>query len=206
MKTEDDSRHRQFFWGLSNGIIVLALATVFWFGIVAAFGGRPWMLPMALSIVVLTPALLFGAIRVRRSAKGFGMADLKRAQGPGRDEIQRIRVCFRWATLVQALVISLVVGLAMHYHREDLVWPGIGLGVSLHFLPLAWAFHVRIYYATAIAGGAISLAALLAPSASLDATTRIVFLGLGMGICMSATALYAALRANRLASGWDDAA
>lgn len=205
MNTQHDLRHRQFFWGLSNGVIVLTLATAYWFGLAAASGSSAWMLPIAVLIGVSLPALLFGAIRVRRKAGGFGIADLKRAEGTHREEIRRIRAGFRWTTLAQTAMVSTAVGLAMHYQRQDLVWPGIALAVSLHFIPLGWLFHMRAYYVTALGGSAISLGALLAPAALLDAPARAVYLGLGMGASVSITAVYAVLRADRLVTMWDDA-
>jgi hypothetical protein len=204
MDVLDDSRRRQFFWGLSNGIVVLALATAFWFGIAAAFAPRAWIVPVTVLSGVSTLALLYGAVRVRRKAGGFGIADLKRAEGSRREEIRGMRVCFLWAAVAETLAVSIGVGLAMHYHRQDQVWPAIGLGVSLHFAPLAWVFRVRVYYATALVGSAICLAALLTPAAVLGADARTVFLGLAMGICVSGTAGFAVLRADRMAAAWDE--
>ena len=183
----------------------MTLATAYWFGLAAASGSSAWMLPIAVLIGVSLPALLFGAIRVRRKAGGFGIADLKRAEGTHREEIRRIRAGFRWTTLAQTAMVSTAVGLAMHYQRQDLVWPGIALAVSLHFIPLGWLFHMRAYYVTALGGSAISLGALLAPAALLDAPARAVYLGLGMGASVSITAVYAVLRADRLVTMWDDA-
>ena len=40
-----------------------------------------------------------------------------------------------------------------------MIWPSIGLIVSVHFAPLARLFHVRAYYTTALAGTIVSLLA-----------------------------------------------
>lgn len=198
MDALDDFPRRQFFWGLSNGIVVLAMAAAIWFGIAAAFAPRVWAIPVAVLGGASAVALLFGAARVRRKAAGFGFADLERAEGSRRDEIRKIRVGFLWTTVAETLAATIAAGLAMYCRRPDLLWPAIGLVVSLHFIPLAWIFHVRAYYATAVAGSAICLAALLTPAAVLGAGPRTVCLGLAMGMCVSATGGFAALRADRM--------
>ena len=204
MDTLEDSRRRQFFWGLSNGIVVLAMAAAIWFGIAAAFAPRVWIVPLTALSGASAAALLFGAVRVRRKAAGFGFADLERAEGSRREENRKIGVGFLWTTVAETLAAATAAGLAMSFHRPDLLWPGIGLAVSLHFIPLAWIFHVRVYYATAVVGSAICLAALLTPAAALGAGPRTVCLGLAMGLCVSATGGWAALRADRMVAAWAD--
>jgi len=201
MEIPDDSR-RQFYWGLSQGIAVLALATAFWFGIAAAFSSRAWKVPVTVLSGGSTVALLFGAARVRRKAAGFGIADLGRAEGRRREATRRIRVGFIRTTVGETLGALIAAGLAMSNHRPDLLWPGIGLVVSLHFAPLAWMFRVPVYYATAVVGSAICLAALLAPAEALNAGSRTVLLGLAMGTCVSASAVCAVLRADPMAEAW----
>ena len=47
----------------------------------------------------------------------------------------------------------------VHTGADELIFPSIGLIVSLHFAPLAHLFYVRAYYFTAIAGVIITLSA-----------------------------------------------
>ena len=54
---------------------------------------------------------------------------------------------------------ALVAGLAYGLHHPELVAPGIGLVVGLHFIPLARFFHVPAYFGTAAAMIVANLAA-----------------------------------------------
>jgi hypothetical protein len=57
--------------------------------------------------------------------------------------------------------IVLVGGICSALNRTDLIWPLIGLVVSLHFLPLGWLFGVRPYYLFAVLGTVITLGSIL---------------------------------------------
>ncbi len=194
MNTSDTLSHRQFIWGLSNGILVLAVAGAFWLGI-AAVPVLPWA---AAPIAGIAAALVAGGFRLRREARGFRLAELKNAGEAERERFRKIRVGYRWTVIAQTLLTWAAVGVAMQYHREDLIWPAIGLVVSLHFLPLGYLFHVRPYYLTTAAGCAACVAAMLSAAPQTIA-------GLGMGLTVWATGWYALLRAEHLAAIWDDA-
>jgi hypothetical protein len=90
----------------------------------------------------------------------------------------------------------------MRWHREDLIWPGIALVVSLHFVPLGLVLRMRPYLATAAFGSALAALALALPVSLLPPAVRFVFIGAGMGVILWATALYVILRADRLALAW----
>lgn len=213
-----DLNRRQFLWGLSNGLVVLALSGIFWFWLAAVARATAWgagdKYPMAVDgaaagrwlalIVVPAIALVAGAVSVRRKAQGFSRRDLRRpelserARGIGRS--------FAWTSIAQGLGCSVVVGAAVHAHREDLIWPGLALVVSLHFLPLARSFRMRPYYATAVAGSIVAVLALGLPDAIVQPGGRLILVGTGMGLVVWMTAAYAILRAERLAAAWCRAA
>jgi hypothetical protein len=58
----------------------------------------------------------------------------------------------------EALLIALASILLSANRLDDFIVPVIALIVGLHFLPLAWLFQVRFYYAT---GALISLVAVV---------------------------------------------
>jgi len=145
---------RQFFWGLSNGALVLTIGGFFWFGI--AMSATPSTQPFVLVLVIAAVALGLGARRLRRKATGFSRAELDRQEPATR----RILVGMRWTGIAQGVAAAIAVSLCVWLNRRDLIWPAVGLVVALHFLPLARVFNVRAYYATGLAGTVVSLAAL----------------------------------------------
>ena len=111
-------------------------------------------------------------------------------------ETRHIMAVFRWTIVLQAVLVSAVVWLCVRAGRESLIWPSIGLVVSLHLLPLAKVFHTRTYYITAAAGIAVSLVALaLGPG-----TVAIVLLCAGMSGVMWLSAWYILANAPRIAA------
>src|SRR5579872_6845232 len=84
--------YRQFMWGLSNGIFVLAVAGAFWFALAA------WAAAWSLAIVpiaVVTVILGYGARRVRRQASGFQIKEAQNGSDVERARTRRIQVGFR---------------------------------------------------------------------------------------------------------------
>ena len=102
-------------------------------------------------------ALLWAAVLLRRRS-GFKRSELRQSNGRFTPEARHIVVWFSWATAAQAVLIALVVWLCVRTNAEQMIWPSIGMVVSLHFLPLGKIFHVREYYVTGIAGSLFSLA------------------------------------------------
>ncbi|MEO7189453.1 MAG: hypothetical protein ABI051_00200 [Vicinamibacterales bacterium] len=202
---------RQFYWGLSNGIAVLAVAGAFWLWIGATALSTEWrpldkypvlidsrqVLGWAAGIAMLALIIITGAIRVRRKALGFSVRDLRRPELA--DTVRVIRHRFRWVSLAQAAGSGLSIWLGLRLHREDLIWPGIGLVVSLHFLPLGQLFRMRPYILAAVAGSMVSGAALLLPTTILPPSLRFLLIGVGMGLVVWVTAAYAILHADELA-------
>jgi hypothetical protein len=197
-----NNMHRQFMWGLSNGIINLAMAGLFWFGLaVVSRGDFGWAVP----IVAVAALILAGAVQVRRKSMGFRFSDLKRAEGEQRERTKKINRGILWAIICEILLIWLSIFLCYAFQRPDLTWPAIALAVSLHFFPLARLFRMRPYYANAAFGSAVALATLLIPEAALSPSLRLQVLGIGMGTTVWITAAYAILNAGQLAAVWDHA-
>jgi hypothetical protein len=182
---------RQFRRGLSGGVIVFAIAGFFWFGvsfgvITTRFGWLAWGLSTTFQFGMCA-AILRAALRLRRSS-GSTRADLKQADERQRAETRRIAKAFGWTTLGQALLIAFAVWWCVRAGLPDRVLPVMGLIVSLHFVPLAHLFHVRLYYLTALIGSLISLAAITLPGLNQD--LRLACFGGGMTAVMWLTAGY----------------
>src|SRR2546421_10110264 len=121
---------RQFRWGLSGGVIVLAIAGFFWFGvsfgvIITRFGWVAWGLSTAFQFGMLA-AILWAALRLRRSS-GFTRADLKQADEGRRAESRHIAKAFGLTTLGQALLIVAVVWGGVRDGRPDRVCAVLGM-------------------------------------------------------------------------------
>jgi hypothetical protein len=183
----------QFMWGLSNGVVVLSISAAFWIGLAA------WTLGAAVFLIALVPILLLGGLliwqglRIRRLAPGFSRASLRNA--PKGSSIRRIGIGFNVVGTMQTVSIGVVGFTCWKLNRTDLVWPLIGLVISLHFLPLGWIFSVRPYYVLGVLGTAVSLASLL----GFTANTRPAVVGLGLGLLISGCALYLVANAAALA-------
>jgi hypothetical protein len=186
-------------WGLSNGIFVGALAGAFWFSMAAWSAG--W-LPAELPIPIVAAVLAYGAVRVRREATGFRLRELKTAADTEQARARRIQIGFRWLSLLEGGLVGLSFFLCSHFHREDLMWPGMALAVSLHFLALGYLLHMRPYYATAVSGSLVAVVSLVIPHAALSPEMRTALACTGMGAAIWITTAYNLLRADRLAGMW----
>jgi hypothetical protein len=190
---------RQFLWGLSGGATVLAIAGFFWYGvsfgvITTGWGWWAWGFSTAFQLAV-TCGILWASIRLRRRS-GFNPKDTARAHRHTRAVTQRILRMFGWIVIAQAVLIALAVWFCVRTGAKDLIWPTIGLIVSLHFAPLARLFHVRVYYATALAGTLISLAGF----AGLNDMTRLLWFGGAMAAVMWLSAGYIIRNAGKIAT------
>jgi hypothetical protein len=182
----------QFAWGLSNGITVLTLSGVFWLSLAAwatGFGNLVVALP---PILVVGGILVWANVRLRRRFPKFSPASLRGA--PRGSLTRRIIVGFYLVTAAQWLSIVLVGGICSALNRTELIWPLIGLVVSLHFLPLGRLFGVRPYYVLAGAGTLITLISILDFTDGL----RLVVVGIGLGALMIAGATYLIANADSL--------
>ena len=208
--------YRLFMKGLAGGILVLAVSAWMWLTaatwcvLCARNGLDPFtsasdveipMISLAPSLAVAA-VLILSALRVRRKAQGLKWSDLKRA-GPGYVAWCRIRNRFLWITVVEWLLIALIVLFGVRFHRPDLIWPGVSLVVSAHFMPLAKVFKLPLYHATALSGSLVSLIGLVLPASSITTAYRLLIVSLGVGATMAITAGYAALRSDQLVAVWD---
>jgi hypothetical protein len=189
--TQEMSRE-QFAWGLSNGVNVLAISGVFWLSLAA------WTIGFGALLVALPPILLVGGLllrgsgRLRRRFPRFSPRSLRGA--PKGSPSRRIIIGFYAVSSAEWLSIVLVGGICSALNRTDLTWPLIGLVVSLHFLPLGWLFGVRPYYVLGVAGSVITLVSIL----GVTGGSRMVAVGLGLGLLMIAGAAYLLANAETL--------
>jgi len=190
---------RQFLWGLANGVMMFAIAGAFWFGL-----GIGMSAPRlgGIELATLTAcqaggciALLWGAVRLRRRS-GFERSELRAADGQARLETRHILAVLRWTVVLQTVLIAAAVWCCLRMGAEWMIWPSIGLVVSLHLIPLASVFHVRTYYVTAAAGTVVSLAA---AASGLGALGLLLLAG-GMSAVMWLSAAYVLARARAIAA------
>jgi threonine/homoserine/homoserine lactone efflux protein len=190
---------RQFLWGLSSGIMVLAIAGTFWlgYGFGPHLGDAGWLLPAMFTVVVYGTCafIIWLGVRLRRRA-GFKRSDLKHADEHQRAETHKMMVGFLYIGIAQALLIALAVPLCFLLKHEEFVAPSIALIVNLHFIPLGRLFHVQAYYVVGIMGSFISLVAFSAAFGE----GRLMFLGGTMGALLWITAVYILWRADRIAA------
>ena len=191
----------QFFWGLSNGVIVFAIAGAFWLGLgIGTVATEVGWLVCALSTVLqvgVCAALLWAAVRLRRKS-GFRASELRQSDGHRKPETRRIVTGIRWTMAGQTALIGLAVWACVRAEAEQLIWPAIALVVSLHLVPLARIFHVRAYYATAAAGSITSLLVLVLARGT--GSYAVVSLAGGMAIVMWVSAVYLLRKADRIAA------
>jgi hypothetical protein len=182
----------QFIWGLSNGVIVLSVSAAFWLGLAA------WTLGPSVVLIAAAPILLLGGLlirsgyRLRRQAPGFSRASLRHA--PKGSSIRRIGAGFNIVGTAQTLSIGLVGVICWKLQRFDLIWPLIGLVISLHFLPLGRIFGVRPYYVIGVLGTAIALTSLV----GFNGSARTVAVGVGLGLVIGCCAAYLVVNAAAL--------
>ena len=189
---------RLFLWGLSNGATMLALAGAFWIGIgVAMVANRGhWALAAFGTLLQVAGAVgLSWASALLRRRSGFQGAELRQLQGVERAQKRHIVAGMAWTIIGQTLLIAIAVWICVRLHAEHLIWASLGAIVSLHFAPLGWLFHVRTYYATAIAGTIVSVVAF-----SVSGTPYgVASLGLGMATVTWSSSAYLLLHADRIA-------
>jgi hypothetical protein len=183
----------QFMWSLSNGVIFLSVAAAFWMALAAWKLGLSVLLIAAAPILLLSSLLLRRGLRIRSLAPGFSRESLRNA--PKGSSIRRMGIGFNIVGTAQAVSIGLVGFVCWKLNLPDLIWPLIGLVISLHFLALGWVFSVRPYYVLGAVGVAIALIALLGFSGS----TRTVVAGLGLGLVCGGCAAYLIANAGPLA-------
>ena len=152
---------------------------------------------VALPLILLGGAILVRAgVRLRRRFPAFSPRSLRVA--PRGSLTRKIIVGFYAVTAAEWLSIVLIGGVCSALDLTDLIWPLIGLVVSLHFLPLGWLFGVRPYYVLGVVGTVIALAAILEFTGAL----RVTMVGLGLGLLMFSGATYLVTNAESLAKAY----
>jgi hypothetical protein len=146
---------RQIRWGLSGGASVLAIGGFFWYGvsfgvITANWGWWVWGMSTAFQVGV-SACIFWAAVRLRRRSE-FATGETGRGDQRQREATHRILRAFGWILVAQTILIGAAVGWCVRTGAKDMMWPWMGLIISLHFAPLARILHVRAYYATALAG------------------------------------------------------
>lgn len=185
--------YRQFMWRLSNGVLILTVAGGFWLGIIGSIAHRPEIMgPAGILGLVL---LLWGFVGLRRKSAGFSLAEMKNGTEEQRSSLRQIRRGLRWAMLIEIVLCSVAVGSVEYLRRPDLIWPALGIAVSLHFLPLGRLFRVRRYYFTGIAGAVVCLVAMVAFNAPANA----LFAAAGMCLNMWGTAAWLLASSDKIA-------
>src|ERR1022692_4581519 len=185
--------YSQFMWGLSNGVLVLAMAGAFWFGLAAFNGG--FQLGPAILIAVGAIAVAAGSVWLRRKAGGFRFSQLKQENEAQRLANRRTLIGLRWTTILETLLVGSAFGICNGIGRQDLVWPAVGAAVSLHFAPMGYLFRLPLYYVTTALGCVVSLIAL-----TQKAPASLWVVGAGMGGVLWATATFAILKSELLAN------
>jgi hypothetical protein len=192
-------KRRVFLWGLSNGIIALTIAALFWLGL--ALGPHAdkveWFVDALVMVIVYSAcgASLFGAIRLRRRS-GFQRADLRPADPEQRSATLTIVKGFVGVAIVQAVLVAAVVIWSLHAATQDIMWCLVALVVSLHFVPLGRIFGVRPYCSVGVLGAVVSLSSML----WIASPHRVMYVGIGMGTVMLGSAAYLIWKSDQLAS------
>lgn len=174
----------QFIWGLSNGVTVLSVAGGFWLGLAAWTIGTPVLVVAVAPILLISGFLIWCGIRLRRQARGFSGANLRYARKGS--SLRRINIGFQAISATEGVGIALVGVATWSLHRGDLLWPLIGLVVSLHFLPLAWLFNMRPYYVL----GAVATIIVAASLFGFTGSARTVAVGVGLGVAILGCVVY----------------
>ncbi len=172
---------------------MLAVSAAFWIGLAAWTLGPGILLIAAVPIVLLSGFLIWRGVLLRRQSPGFTRKNLRNA--PKGSSIRKIAIGFNIVRTEQTLSIGLVGFICWTLHRLDLIWPLIGLVISLHFLPLARIFSVRPYYVLGMLGTVMSLISLL----GFVGTARTVAVGIGLGLLIGSCAVYLVVNAASLA-------
>ena len=188
---------RQIRWGLSGGASVFAIGGFFWYGvsfgtITAKWGWWVWGLSTAFQVGV-SACVFWAALRLRRRS-GFTPGVTGRGDQRQREMTYRILRAFGWIVLVQTILIGTAVWWCVRTGAKDLIWPSMGLIISLHFAPLARTLHVHAYYATAIAGAVISLVGFT----GLSDTHRLLCFGGAMAAVMWLSGWYIIRNADQI--------
>jgi hypothetical protein len=179
---------RRFAWGLSQGLVALAVAGSFWF-LYGFFNGltRGSRGPLAIAGALAAAAagagsIATGARTVRRRAH-FDPS-LLRTSGY-REDARRMMRRFAVTGGAQWIACATIGLVCSQVQRRDLIWPLIGVVVGLHFIPLGRLFKVPAYVVLGSMMATLSAVALIFPD-----PVRSVLVGFGDCVLLWAAAWY----------------
>jgi len=190
----------QSVWGHANGVTVFALGTFFWCTLGLGMGVRliapaAWLgvlMPMlSIGNLVAFVTLLVIAVRLRRRAGGFRLAEALSGDPRIRQETRGLIRGLRQVVIAEAIAIALIGFLCYRTGRAP--WPWIGLALALHFLPFAPLFRIPLFFVTSAVGTLVALVALV----MADGPAQTLVLGYGMGATMLMSGLWLGLTAER---------
>lgn len=153
--------------------------------------GANWTFALA-PILIAAGATAVGGLRIGWKARPLRDPDV---QGLETASVREVTIWFRVISTLQTVFIILAAVLCSWLERPDLVWPLIGLVVSLHFIPLGRLFRVRPYYATGILGTVVSAVAIL----GFTGPEKLVVAGVGLSLVMVGSSAYVLANVDRLA-------
>ncbi|USI74762.1 hypothetical protein [Sphingomonas morindae] len=152
---------------MRGGFWVMAIFATGWAVAGLHAAGFP---PIALAVPVLISLLILAAAHARPQPATQGTP-------------QRGRTIARWS-LVEGAAIAAAAMLLPRLHHRDALFPVVALIVGAHFLPLARALPVRLYYATGLGLMLIGLIGF-----ALPAPMRPLAVGLGAAAMLWGTGL-----------------
>lgn len=198
--------------GFANGILILAVCAASWLmgAVYSAVCAQAGLDPLGATDVdlpaswlllnlLLAGVLIAGSVKVRRLSRRFKTLEPSSPGAEQRQYRRLIRRRFVQIALAEWILVAAVILLGIHFHRRDLIWPGVSLVICLHFAPLASLFRLQSYHVLAIAGSLFSSVALVVPRASMNTAYRLFLVSAGVGAAMWVTAAYNIVLAHRLA-------
>ena len=212
--------YRQFMHGLSRGITVMAIAGVFWLLLAgwAADCLRSGITPVLTEdvpahyllwepwpVVVIGVVIFYWARRIRSKAAGFRYSEVRSSTEEHRKLTRSMTRNFLLALLGEGALCCLSAFLCLRFHREDLIWMGVGFAVSVHLIPLGWTFRIQSYTIAGIIGTITSLAALMIPDGTMSPAARLAMLGIVLGASMWLAATRVVFCAEKLETAWESA-
>jgi hypothetical protein len=174
--------------GIATGALVQTCFGAGWLGwgmgVANAFSPATTVLFDAVLLV-----LIVGSVVLLKKGKA-----ISRRAAPATPQENRFGRSYWIVVVTEFVAIGVAVGLALAFHRAELMPVGIAFIVGVHFLPLARIFRALIYYFTGSAVAAWSLGCWIMVSPARMA----VWVGIGTGSILWLSAAYALLRAASL--------
>lgn len=181
--------------GRAGGISFLALFGAVWL----ALAGYKLGLPLAAVFYVV--AVVGAVIWLRVAAAWRKAARLQpEPSAEGLAAEARKDKWFYWVLGAEGLLLFLNGNLLVNLHLLAFIWPSIALIVGLHFYPLAYAFRLPVYYATAtfmcvLAVGVMACIALAPGFAAQETWDALV--GVGSGLVLWGSCAYIWLQVRK---------